>query len=101
MAENESNALVSAAVPFVLGGVVGAAIALLFAPASGEETRERVASWINEGRMKTKEYLAEKRGTLSEKKERIGAAFEAGKKAYREAEGADQHEHHKATSSVA
>lgn len=32
---------------FLLGGIVGAGVALLFAPASGEETREQIAMRAN------------------------------------------------------
>lgn len=34
----------------LLGGAVGAAVALLYAPASGDETRRRLAHRIEEGR---------------------------------------------------
>ena len=34
---------------FLLGGVVGAAVALLLAPATGGRTRRRVRHWIDDG----------------------------------------------------
>lgn len=42
-------------VAFVLGALAGAAVALLFAPASGEETREYLGERAREGRAKLKE----------------------------------------------
>jgi len=45
---------------FIFGGLIGGAIALLLAPQTGAETRERVGDWLEEGRQRTKEYLDEK-----------------------------------------
>jgi gas vesicle protein len=42
-------------VAFVLGALAGAAVALLFAPASGEETREYLGEKAREGRARLKE----------------------------------------------
>jgi len=45
---------------FLLGGIVGAGIALLFAPASGQETREQIARRANkvyEDSMEGAEYV--------------------------------------------
>ena len=42
-------------VAFVLGALAGAAVALLFAPATGEETREYLGEKAREGRAKLKE----------------------------------------------
>jgi gas vesicle protein len=47
-------------VAFIFGGLLGAGVALLLAPRSGEETRERLVDWLEEGRRRTKEYLDEK-----------------------------------------
>ena len=40
---------------FVIGALTGAAVALLFAPATGEETREYLGQKAREGRSKLKE----------------------------------------------
>jgi gas vesicle protein len=42
-------------VAFVLGALAGATVALLFAPASGEETREYLGEKAREGRAKVRE----------------------------------------------
>jgi gas vesicle protein len=42
-------------VAFVIGALTGAAVALLFAPATGEETREYLGERAREGKAKLKE----------------------------------------------
>ncbi|MBI1747071.1 MAG: YtxH domain-containing protein [Acidobacteria bacterium] len=80
---------------FLVGGAIGAAIALLFAPKSGAETRALLSDKAREGR----EYLATKsqelkeqastlvdkgRDVVSSQKERLSTAIDAGRQAYRE-----------------
>jgi len=94
---------------FLIGGFVGAAVALLFAPKSGEETRrilgdkyragtDEVQKRVKHGR----EYVAGVRQDLTDRvsstiergretvgrhKEQLSSAIEAGKKAYYEEKG--------------
>jgi gas vesicle protein len=63
MADNSSSAG-SVVLAFALGAVAGAAIALLYAPASGEETRKRIADKTREG------------------KQRLSSAVERGREAF-------------------
>ena len=49
-----SGALLGA---FLLGGMVGAAIALLTAPRPGHETREKIGEWADGAREKTREKV--------------------------------------------
>lgn len=65
-----------------LGAAVGAALGILFAPKSGKETREDVADWMRERREKGNVLLGRLREKLPVKKERLTAAFKAGKEAY-------------------
>ncbi len=87
---------------FLLGGLTGAALAILYAPRTGTETREILGDRIREGAERGRElrekvvgrsreavdeasdYVDKKRETLSKKKDRIAAAVEAGKQAFRE-----------------
>ena len=79
---------------FLTGVSVGALVGILFAPKSGRETREYLASKAEEGRdilaRKSSEYrdqatdyLERGKGAISSQKEHIAAAIEAGKAAYR------------------
>ena len=80
---------------FLAGLGIGAVLALLFAPKSGEETRGYIAQKAEEGRefVKTKtgelrrqaEDAVEKgKDMVSKQKELLSAALEAGKQAYQE-----------------
>jgi gas vesicle protein len=75
-------------VAFVLGAVTGAAVALLMAPASGEETRRMLADKAREGRDKANEAARQGRELWDRQKETLTTAFERGKEAYEQARGA-------------
>ena len=72
----------SMVVPFLVGGLVGAGIALLLAPKSGRETREDIKDLA----VKTKEKIATSiqkgRELYQESTTAITGAIEAGKAAY-------------------
>ena len=56
-------------VSFVLGAIAGAAVALLYAPSSGEETRRKLAERAREGRDRAEQLARDGREffeTLSE-----------------------------------
>lgn len=78
---------------FLLGGLVGAGLALLFAPRSGEETRKKIKELTEEVKEKAEGYVEQVKGRLTssvekgkefieEKKSIITTAVEAGKEAY-------------------
>ena len=91
---------------FLVGSFVGASIALLFAPKSGDDTREFLGQKYKEGTEslaqktqegqelitekskeaaeKVTEKLDQGRNTLLRQKEQLTAAIEAGKEAYQE-----------------
>ena len=81
---------------FLLGLGVGVAIGMLFAPKSGEETRELIKNKAGEGGEYLKQRSSELKDTASgwvdkgreavgKQKENINEAMEAGKQAYRDA----------------
>lgn len=83
---------------FLAGLGIGTLIGILFAPQSGEETREYISERATEGRDYVKrksrelreqadDYVAKGKETVARQKENIQAAVEAGKQAYREASG--------------
>ncbi|MEP7362016.1 MAG: YtxH domain-containing protein [Acidobacteriota bacterium] len=81
---------------FFLGVGIGVAVGLLFAPKSGEETRDLIRSKAGEGkdylkkrgeeaRESATDWVERGRTAVGRQKEQLSAAMEAGKQAYREA----------------
>ena len=80
---------------FFLGGILGAAAALLMAPKTGRETRELLAERSNEVAKRAQamatdaqgragEWFDKSRELFEEQTQRLMTAFEAGKDAMRE-----------------
>jgi len=87
---------------FMLGGLAGAALAILFAPRSGKETREILGEKLRETADKGREvkdrlqsrgkeilddasdYVRERREGFERERDRVTAAVEAGKQRYRD-----------------
>ena len=72
-------------VAFIAGAVTGAAVALLFAPASGEETREYLGDRAREGRARAAEAARQGRELLNRQRDTVAAAVERGREAYQAA----------------
>ena len=70
-------------VAFLLGGLIGGALGLLLAPRKGEETRKALLDWVEENRERTERFLDEERHVIEEGKEKLSAAWKAGKKAFK------------------
>ncbi len=81
MANNE-NSSGSVMLAFVLGAVAGAAVALLYAPSSGEETRRKLANKAREGRDKAESVAREGREFLARQRENLSAAVERGRETF-------------------
>ena len=75
-------------VAFLLGAVTGAAVALLMAPASGEETRRVLAEKARESRQRASEAARQGREFVNRQKETVSTAIERGKDAYEQARNA-------------
>ena|SRR5688572_26918269 len=86
MARDEGSAG-SIFLAFILGAMSGAALALLWAPASGEETRRFVAERAREGRDKATEAAKHGREFVDRQRDTVAQAIERGRDAYRQARG--------------
>ena len=84
MSDN-NNSAGTVLVAFALGAIAGAAIALLYAPASGEETRRKLAEKAREGRDKAEALAREGREFVDRQRETITAAVERGREAFEQA----------------
>ena|SRR5918996_3608299 len=96
--ESESSAFMA----FLLGGLTGAALALLYAPRSGRETRDLLGEKLREGADRSRDlkeqarergrafvdeaadYIERQKAVVEDRKDRFTAAVEAGRQAYRE-----------------
>ena len=87
MANNDSVGAGGLLVAFIAGAVTGAAVALLFAPASGEETREFLSERAREGRERAAEAARQGREALQRQRDQLANAFERGRDAYQTARG--------------
>lgn len=110
MARNDNSLELTFA--FLLGGIVGATIALLFAPASGEQTRRRIREATDEmsdnvkdeyGRIRDKaeiemsrlknrasEGINQAKSYYDQKKSKLKDAYSEGKRAFEEEQEKDE-----------
>ena len=72
-------------VAFVMGALTGAAVALLFAPASGEETREYLGQKAREGKAKARDAMDQGREYYNSQRENLVTAVERGREAFQQA----------------
>ncbi|HJZ74278.1 MAG TPA: YtxH domain-containing protein [Vicinamibacterales bacterium] len=70
---------------FILGAVSGAALALLYAPATGRETREYLGDRAADARARAAEAAAKGREVINQGRETITTAIERGREAYQQA----------------
>ena len=89
MARDEGAGAGSILLAFILGAVSGAAVALLYAPASGKETREYLGEKAREGKARAAEAAAKGREVLTQGRETLATALERGREAYQQARARD------------
>ncbi len=87
MARDDGTVAGTMIVAFVLGAVTGAAVALLMAPASGEETRRMLGEKAREGRDRAEEAARQGREFLNRQRDTFSSAIERGREAYNQARG--------------
>ena len=84
MANNDS-CLGTVLIAFAAGALIGAGIALLYAPQSGDETRRLISEKADEFKRQARDKYDQGKDILREKREHLTAAYEAGKEGYRDA----------------
>ena len=85
---NNDNGAGTVVVAFVLGALTGAAVALLMAPATGEETRRMLIDKAREGRDKAGDAARQGRELWNRQRENLSNAFDRGREAYQQARNA-------------
>ena len=89
MANDDSAGAGSILLAFILGAVSGAAVALLYAPQSGRETRELLGERADEARRRAADAAAKGRDALNQGRETLQTAIERGREAYQQARARD------------
>ena len=87
MARDDSGAG-SIILAFVLGAITGAAVALLTAPASGEETRRKISEKARDGADQARRMADQGRDVWNRQRATFSNAMERGRDAYNQARGA-------------
>src|SRR5436190_12136781 len=85
MSKDDSAGSGSILLAFILGAVSGAAVALLYAPAPGRETREYLGEKAREGRARAADAAAKGREAIVQGRETLTTALERGREAYQQA----------------
>jgi gas vesicle protein len=70
---------------FILGAVSGAALALLYAPTTGRETREFLGEKAREGRDRATDATERSKQAINQGRDTLAHAIERGREAYQEA----------------
>jgi len=92
MARDEGGGAGTVLLAFLLGAVSGAAVALLYAPAAGDETREYLGQKAREGRQRATEVAERGRQAVAQGRETLAHAIERGREAYQQARARDTRE---------
>lgn len=85
MSRDEGAGAGSILLAFILGAVSGAAVALLYAPQTGRETRDYLGDRATEARARAAEAATKGRDALNQGRETIATAIERGREAYQQA----------------
>jgi gas vesicle protein len=85
MASDESAGAGTILLAFALGAVSGAAVALLYAPAAGSDTRDFLGEKAREGRERAAEAAGRSREIFTQGRDTLSNALEKGREAYQQA----------------
>ena len=89
MAHDDGAGGGSVMLAFLIGAVTGAAVALLYAPATGAETREFLGEKAREGADRAREAAEKGRKAVKEGRETLVTAIERGREAFQQARSGD------------
>jgi gas vesicle protein len=85
MSRDNNSGAGSVMLAFVVGALTGAAVALLFAPATGEETRDYLGQKARESRDKAKDAVDHGREFYQRHRETVATAIDRGREAFTQA----------------
>jgi len=85
MAKEQGSGAGSVLLAFILGAISGAAVALLYAPTSGRETREYLGDKAREGRERANKAAERGREIINQGRETLTTAIDRGREAYQQA----------------
>jgi gas vesicle protein len=85
MSTNGSSSAGTVLAAFAIGAIAGAAVALLYAPATGEETRRKLSEKAREGRDRAEALAREGREFFDRQREVLTSAVERGREAFQQA----------------
>jgi gas vesicle protein len=90
MARDESAGAGTVLLAFLVGAAAGAAAALLYAPATGRETREYLGEKARESREKATTLAEKGRQVIKEGRETLTTAVQRGREAYEQARAPEE-----------
>jgi gas vesicle protein len=67
---------------FAIGALAGATVALLYAPAAGDETRRKLAQRAREARDRAEEFAREGREFINRQRDNVATAVERGREVF-------------------
>lgn len=82
MATREGGSTGNTLLAFALGALAGAAVALLYAPASGADTRRKLKDKARAGRDRVTELAEDGRDYLNRQRDNISEAVEHGREVF-------------------
>ena len=85
MSRDEGSGAGGIMLAFVLGAISGAAVALLYAPKSGRETRDYLGTKANEARERAAAAAEKGRDFVQQGRETLTTAIDRGREAYQQA----------------
>jgi len=89
MARDQAAGAGSILLAFLLGAVSGAAVALLYAPQTGRETRDYLGDKAEEARRRAADAAAKGREAINQGRETLNTAIDRGREAYQQARTRD------------